>query len=69
MMEASTAHPTLSIKDVVSTFGISRSTIFRRINDGTLPVYRFGPRVLRFDPDDVVAAFRPDKRENDNDIA
>ncbi|WP_121866533.1 helix-turn-helix transcriptional regulator [Glutamicibacter nicotianae] len=47
-----------SIGAVAAHYGISRSTIKRRIKDGTLKAYRFGPRSVRIKLSDAEAAFR-----------
>ena len=39
--------------------GVCTKTLRRRISDGTLAGYRFGPRVLRVDLDELDAALRP----------
>ncbi|MEW1986380.1 helix-turn-helix transcriptional regulator [Pseudarthrobacter oxydans] len=50
--------PKLTIADVMRDRNVSRSTIYRRINDGTLTAYRLGPRIIRFDASEVAAAFK-----------
>lgn len=50
--------PKLTIADLERDHNVSRSTIYRRIKDGTLTAYRFGPRIIRFDAAEVAAAFR-----------
>lgn len=50
--------PSLTIADVTRLHNVSRSTIYRRIQDGTLRAYKFGPRLVRFDAAEVAAAFR-----------
>lgn len=52
------SHPKLTIADLMRDHNVSRSTIYRRINDGTLKAYRLGPRVIRFDATEVAAAFQ-----------
>lgn len=52
------SHPELTIADLTRLHNVSRSTIYRRIDDGTLKAYRFGPRIIRFDAAEVAAAFR-----------
>ena len=52
------SHPSITIPDVMRLHNVSRSTIYRRINDGTLKAYRFGPRIIRFDAAEVAAAIR-----------
>jgi len=39
--------------------GVSSDTIRRRIADGSLKAYRFGPRQIRIDLADLEAMFRP----------
>lgn len=48
----------LSIPKAAAYLDVSRSTIYRRINDGTLPVYRVGKQAIRIKLDDLEAAFR-----------
>jgi excisionase family DNA binding protein len=38
--------------------GVSTRTIRRRIADGSIRGYRFGPRIIRVDLDEVDALFR-----------
>ncbi|WP_404291202.1 helix-turn-helix transcriptional regulator [Glutamicibacter arilaitensis] len=47
-----------SIGAVAAHYGISRSTIKRRIKDGTLRIYRFDPRSVRIKLSDAEQAFR-----------
>ena len=56
--DSSMSHPSITIPDVMRLHNVSRSTIYRRINDGTLKAYRFGPRIIRFDAAEVAAAIR-----------
>ena len=39
--------PLLTVDEAESLLGVSRSTIYRRINDGTLPSIRLGARSTR----------------------
>lgn len=50
--------PSLTIAEVGQAHNVSRSTIYRRIQDGTLKAYKFGPRLVRLDAAEVAAAFR-----------
>ena len=50
--------PLLTIADVAMRYGVSVSTIRRRIQDGTLKAFRVGPRSVRVDATDALAAFR-----------
>jgi excisionase family DNA binding protein len=52
------SHPELTIADLERLYNVSRSTIYRRIKDGTLPAYKLGSRTIRFDAAEVAAAFR-----------
>lgn len=45
--------------DAPSYVPVSAKTIRRRIADGTLVGYRFGPRSLMIDLDELEAALRP----------
>lgn len=51
-------HPKLTIADLERDHNVSRSTIYRRIKDGTLTPHRLGPRIIRFDAAEVAAAFK-----------
>ena len=50
---------TESIADAAKRHGVNPLTIRRRISDGTLTAYRFGPKLIRIDPNEVDAALRP----------
>ncbi len=43
----------VSISQAARLVDVSPRTIRRRIADGSLTAYRFGPRVIRVDPNDV----------------
>ncbi|GAB3621135.1 hypothetical protein GCM10027417_23960 [Glutamicibacter endophyticus] len=47
-----------TIGQLIDHYGVSRSTVQRRIKDGTLRVYRFGPRAVRIRLSDAESAFR-----------
>lgn len=47
----------LSFKDVMAIFGISRSTVYRRIADGTLPAPVQIGKLKRFKQSEIEAAF------------
>jgi excisionase family DNA binding protein len=47
-----------SIKEAAACARCSPLTIRRRISDGTLTGYRFGPRILRVDLNELDAALR-----------
>lgn len=49
----------VAIKDAAEFTGTSVKTIRRRISDGTLTGYRFGPRVLRVDLRELERTLRP----------
>lgn len=49
----------IDVKDAADMVGVSHWTIRRRISDGSLPGFRFGPRTLRVRRGDVVALLRP----------
>lgn len=48
-----------SIPQAAEYAGVCTKTLRRRIADGSVPAYRFGPRVLRVDLDELDAAMRP----------
>lgn len=47
----------LSVAEFAQLSGVHPRTVRRRIADGTIRAYRFGPRVIRIDPADLDAAF------------
>jgi excisionase family DNA binding protein len=47
------------ISEATKRFPISKNTIRRRINDGSLVAYRFGPRIIAVDLDELEALFKP----------
>jgi excisionase family DNA binding protein len=49
----------IDVNDAAALVGVSHWTIRRRISDGSLPGFRFGPRTLRVRRGDVVALLRP----------
>lgn len=48
-----------AVQEAAVFLGVHPRTIRRRIADGTITAYRFGPRILRVDLDEVEAALRP----------
>ncbi len=48
-----------TIAQAAAEYPVSRDTIRRRIADGTITGYRFGPRKLLVDLDELEAALRP----------
>jgi excisionase family DNA binding protein len=48
-----------TIAEAAKRTGVSTKTIRRRIADGTLTGYRFGPHLIRLDPAEVDALLRP----------
>lgn len=51
-------NPSLTIADIANRYNVSRSTVYRRIKDGTLTPYRLGPRAIRLDAAEVATAFQ-----------
>lgn len=47
-----------SIKSAAHMGKVSTKTIRRRIDDGSLTGYRFGPRIIRVDLDEVESLFK-----------
>ena len=47
------------ITDAAELYGVSTKTIRRRIADGSLTAYRFGPRLIRVDLAEVDHLLRP----------
>jgi len=58
MIEIPKDHIFHSTGAVARHYEVSPSTVQRRIKDGTLKVYRFGPRSIRVKLSDAEAAFR-----------
>ena len=50
---------TETIAEAAARHGVSTKTIRRRIADGELIGYRFGPHLIRLDPAEVDALLRP----------
>ena len=61
MQKSSTSHQRhlASIKQASEYAGVSPKTIRRRIADGTLTGFRFGPRVIRVDLAELDDVLRP----------
>ncbi len=55
---ANMSHPSLSVADIATHHNVSKSTVYRRIQDGTLTAYRLGSRIIRLDAAEVAEAFR-----------
>jgi excisionase family DNA binding protein len=49
----------VSISAAAKSVGVATKTIRRRIADGTLTAYRFGPRLIRVDLAEVDAMLHP----------
>jgi excisionase family DNA binding protein len=49
----------ITLADAAALMGCVTLTVRRRISDGTLPGYRFGPRLLRVSRADVLALVQP----------
>ena len=43
----SATRPLLTVPEAAEVLGISAATVYRRIEDGTLPVVKLGPRLTR----------------------
>lgn len=48
--------PQMTIHDVCEMYSISHDTVQRYVRQGRLKGYRIGPRLVRFDPNEVAAA-------------
>ena len=48
-----------SLAQAAQRTDVSIKTLRRRIAAGDLPAYRYGPRILRLDPNDVDQLMRP----------
>lgn len=48
-----------SIPDAADRYGVHSTTVRRWISDGRITGYRFGPRMIRVDLDEIDALFRP----------
>lgn len=51
--------PLVDIPQTAKAFGVSVKTVRRRIEDGTLPAVRFGPRCIRIRREDVLKLMTP----------
>ena len=49
----------ITVNDAAELVQVTHYTIRRRIADGSLPGYRFGPRTLRVRRSDLLAMLRP----------
>ncbi|AWG98707.1 helix-turn-helix transcriptional regulator [Rhodococcus ruber] len=49
----------VSVPQAAEYAGVCSKTIRRRISDGTITGYRFGPRLIRVDLDEIDAVLRP----------
>ncbi|MDV6291495.1 helix-turn-helix transcriptional regulator [Rhodococcus aetherivorans] len=49
----------VSVPQAAEYAGVCSKTIRRRISDGTISGYRFGPRLIRVDLDEIDAVLRP----------
>ena len=49
----------VSLAVAADFIAVNPKTIRRRISDGTIKAYRFGPRVLRVDLDEITKKLRP----------
>ena len=47
------------ISEATKRFPVSKNTIRRRISDGSLRAYRFGPRIIAVDLNEIEALFKP----------
>lgn len=54
-----TSRMLVTIPVAADYLGVCQRTVRRRIADGTIRGYRFGPRSLRVDLNEVEAALRP----------
>jgi len=50
-----TTRPLLTVEEAADLLGISRSTAYRRVEDGTLPVIRLGTRTTRIATAELLA--------------
>lgn len=48
-----------TLADVAARFGVSQRTVRRRIAEGKITAYRFGPTLIRVDPDEVASLLTP----------
>jgi excisionase family DNA binding protein len=53
------AHRYAPIDEAAQRIGVSTRTIRRRIADGSLTGYRFGPRIIRVDLEEVDSLLKP----------
>ena len=60
---------TYTVAEVVEILGLSRLTVLRRVQDGTIPSIRLGRRVLipAEYVEELLRGWRKDKEQDDND--
>ena len=58
-LDTSTGPRLVSLKDAADYAGCIPRTIRRRVADGSLTGYRFGPRLIRVDLNELEALIRP----------
>ena len=59
----------LSIRDVCAKYGLADATVRRKVRNGELTAQRCGPRLLKFDPEQVHAELmRPVKTGPTDDV-
>ena len=52
--------PMLNPTQAAAHAGVNVKTIYRRIEDGTLPAVRFGPRCIRIKREDLLKLLTPE---------
>ncbi|WP_197502003.1 helix-turn-helix domain-containing protein [Mycobacterium sp. E2733] len=52
--------PMLGPKQAAEFGGVDVKTIYRRVQDGTLPAVRFGPRCIRIRREDLLKLLTPE---------
>lgn len=57
-LEPTGQRPLLTIEELAAWLRVNESTVRDWMRSGALPHLRFGSRVVRFDPDEVLSAIR-----------
>ena len=51
----------ITVAEAAELLGVKRQTIYLWVRQGLLPCYRVGKRLIKFDPDELLACFKIDQ--------
>ena len=54
----------LNVKEAAELLGVHVMTVYRKVEDGTMPCYKYGSRIL-FDPDELEAWYRKECKQEE----